>query len=91
VANEQVRKLYRRNFELKRKDYLHDEARGNSKEIPVNYLSTADHTIGSIQNERMEKGWINRFQTLKTLYCPKSFVRLLYVVDAIELSIILRR
>lgn len=36
AADEQVRKLYLgRNFELKRKDYLHEEARGDKKEIPA--------------------------------------------------------
>jgi ABC-type multidrug transport system ATPase subunit len=34
AANEQVRKLYLgRNFELKRKDYLHEEARGEPTEV----------------------------------------------------------
>ena len=37
AANEQVRKLYLgRNFELKRKDYLHDEARNEKIETSIN-------------------------------------------------------
>ena len=90
AANEQVRKLYLgRNFELKRKDYLHEEARGNSREIPVgDYLSGLIDTIGSILNERMEKRVDkSSFQIFKDPVLFKEFCEDYYnVVDAIELS-----
>ena len=45
-ADEDVRRLYLgRNFELKRKDYLHEEARGGGVEDPI--INTTD-TIGDI-------------------------------------------
>ncbi|MFI5130695.1 MAG: LPS export ABC transporter ATP-binding protein [Chitinophagales bacterium] len=90
AANEQVRKLYLgRNFELKRKDYLHDEARGHSREILVgDYFSGLIDTIGSILNERMEKRVDkSSFQTLKDPVLFKEFCSDYYnVVDAIEQS-----
>src|SRR5687768_14308490 len=46
AADEQVRKLYLgRNFELKRKDYLHEEARRNKDGVP-----TLDNLIRSIES-----------------------------------------
>jgi lipopolysaccharide export system ATP-binding protein len=46
AANDQVRKLYLgRNFELKRKDYLHEEAKGV---LPENQVS-ADNNLGNFE------------------------------------------
>ena len=57
AANEQVRKLYLgKNFELKRKDYLHDEARGKKREVnAASHLSWIIETIETILNEGKEK------------------------------------
>jgi ABC-type multidrug transport system ATPase subunit len=88
AANEQVRKLYLgRNFELKRKDYLHEEARGNHKEENLeNHLSWLIDTINSILNERKEKR-VDKgsFQTLKDPVLFKEFCNSYYgAIDAIE-------
>lgn len=52
--DEQVRKLYLgRNFELKRKDYLHEEARGSNR--IVNYLTDLIDKIDVILTDTKEK------------------------------------
>jgi lipopolysaccharide export system ATP-binding protein len=59
ASNEQVRKLYLgRNFELKRKDYLHEEARGEGK-ISINAMITSvDNAINWIdQINEADKLW----------------------------------
>lgn len=54
AADEQVRKLYLgRNFELKRKDYLHEEARGDNKVL--RYLSDLIDQIDVIILDTKEK------------------------------------
>jgi lipopolysaccharide export system ATP-binding protein len=54
AADEQVRKLYLgRNFELKRKDYLHEEARGDKKVLT--YLTDLIDKIESIVADTKEK------------------------------------
>lgn len=51
AANEQVRRLYLgRNFELKRKDYLHDEAKGEKKISLENMIYTLENTIVEHEN-----------------------------------------
>jgi lipopolysaccharide export system ATP-binding protein len=63
AANEEVKRLYLgRNFELKRKDYLHEEARGENK-ISLDYLIRSlesavkwDADIEEAQKNRVEVG-----------------------------------
>ena len=73
AADEQVRKLYLgRNFELKRKDYLHDEARGDFKII--NYLSDLidkiDIIIADTKEKRVDK---KSFEVLQDPILFKEF------------------
>jgi lipopolysaccharide export system ATP-binding protein len=50
AADEQVRKLYLgRNFELKRKDYLHDEARGHMESPTFRIIARIDGAIAWIE------------------------------------------
>ncbi len=52
LANdEQVRRLYLgKNFELKRKDYLHDEAAGSSTPLLKNIIRSLESNIAAIEN-----------------------------------------
>jgi lipopolysaccharide export system ATP-binding protein len=90
AANEQVRKLYLgRNFELRRKDYLHEEARGNNRQMNVeNSLNWMIDSIQAVLNERTEKR-IDKgsFQTLKDPVLFKEFCASYYnAVEAVEQS-----
>ncbi len=86
AKDEQVRKLYLgRNFELKRKDYLHEEARGN-KGI-LNFLSDLIDKIDSILLDAKEKK-VDKpgFQILQDPVLFKEFCSNWYsVIDQIEL------
>ena len=57
--DEQVRNLYLgRNFELKRKDYLHEEARGENKNSIANIIKSVENGINWIdQINEKEKIW----------------------------------
>ena len=59
AANEQVRKLYLgRNFELRRKDYLHEEARGQKKPSIESIIRSVDSAVSLIdQVNEKEKVW----------------------------------
>ncbi|HET9825145.1 MAG TPA: LPS export ABC transporter ATP-binding protein [Chitinophagaceae bacterium] len=63
AADEQVRKLYLgRNFELKRKDWLHEEARGN-KNVPLENIRRSVESALAWQ-EKIEEGEYQRERTL---------------------------
>lgn len=88
--DEQVRKLYLgRNFELKRKDWLHEEARGGSSEKKTeNYIYWIIDSISSILSEGNEKRLDkSSFQVLRDPVLFKEFCASYYsVVDSIEKS-----
>jgi lipopolysaccharide export system ATP-binding protein len=72
AADEDVRRLYLgRNFELKRKDYLHEEARGENKNSLENVIRSIESAlawsqkIGEADNER-RKGLGARFAAANT-------------------------
>jgi lipopolysaccharide export system ATP-binding protein len=89
AANDQVRKLYLgRNFELKRKDYLHEEARGETREINIEKYSWVIETITNILNERKgERDDKTSFRVLKDPALFKEFCAAYYsAIDTIEQS-----
>src|SRR5215213_9646693 len=66
AADDQVRKLYLgRNFELKRKDYLHEEARGEKKSDITHLVRSVDSGINWIEQIN-EKQRISERETLPT-------------------------
>jgi len=76
ASDDQVKKLYLgRNFELKRKDYLHEEARGERKAPnPDNYLTWLIDTIDNILKEGQEKRVDKTsFETLRDPVLFKEF------------------
>lgn len=88
--DEQVRKLYLgRNFELKRKDWLHEEARGSSfKENSENYIDWMINSIAGVLAEGNEKRLDkSSFQVLRDPVLFKEFCASYYnVIDTIEQS-----
>jgi len=87
AANEQVRRLYLgRNFELKRKDYLHEEAKGERSANVENYLSWLINTIESVLKEGKEKRLDKTsFQMLKDPVLFKEFCRSFYsAIESVE-------
>ncbi len=88
AADEDVRRLYLgRNFELKRKDYLHEEARGETIEKrTLDHISWMIDTINSVLNEQREK--IPDKTSYQTLRDPELFAKFCEsyysVVDSIE-------
>jgi lipopolysaccharide export system ATP-binding protein len=88
--DEQVRKLYLgRNFELKRKDWLHEEARGGSLEKKTeNFIDWIIDSISNILSEGNEKRLDkSSFQVIRDPVLFKEFCASYYsVVDSIEKS-----
>ena len=63
AEDEQVRKLYLgRNFELKRKDYLHEEARTESKASLDNMINSVESALA--WNEKIEEAQTQRERSL---------------------------
>lgn len=88
--DEQVRKLYLgRNFELKRKDWLHEEARGGSiQQHSENYIDWMINSIAGVLAEGNEKRLDkSSFQVLRDPVLFKEFCASYYsVIDTIEQS-----
>src|SRR6201996_5644996 len=72
AADEQVRRLYLgRNFELKRKDYLHDQAKATDTTPSIkNIIRTLEDNVVEIENIEKEEQVESR--SLQITYAPKN-------------------